>query len=288
MKLKMVYGQLILTSLMWGGCFLATKTIGQYFDPYFGAFMRYCIAVILLVPYVLKKEGFPRLSLRKWGELTVLAFFGITLYNALFLKALQSIEASRAALIFAINPVFTLIGSTLLVKKQTTKLQVAGIVCSFFGTAVVISRGDMSSIFHQFSTGDLLMLGCPICFSIYSLLGKEVLRDVPPLSSTAILMVLGAIMLGIMAAFSPTHIQTDIPSLTWFALVYLGVFAVLAYLFLTEANLALGPPRCAVFLNLVPVFAIILSVIVLGEPMNPSTIYGGFLVVGGVLMTNIN
>lgn len=49
---------------------------------------------------------------------------------------------------------------------------------------------------------------------------------------------------------------------------------------------ALGPARTAVFTNLVPVFGVLLSVVLLGESLTRSMLAGGVLVIAGVMLTN--
>ncbi|MDI9687603.1 DMT family transporter, partial [Burkholderia cenocepacia] len=78
--------------------------------------------------------------------------------------------------------------------------------------------------------------------------------------------------------------------LTWQAvasMLYLGaVGTVIAFVWYSQGIRLLGPARAAVFTNLVPVFGVLLSVVLLGEPLSPSMLAGGALVIAGVALTN--
>jgi drug/metabolite transporter (DMT)-like permease len=73
----------------------------------------------------------------------------------------------------------------------------------------------------------------------------------------------------------------------WVALGFLGLFGtVIAFVWFYEGVKALGPPRTAVFINLVPVAAVTLGVLLLGEPLELSMLTGGALVILGVFIIN--
>jgi drug/metabolite transporter (DMT)-like permease len=75
----------------------------------------------------------------------------------------------------------------------------------------------------------------------------------------------------------------------WTALAFLGVFGTgVAFVWFYEGVRRLGTARTAVFVNLVPVFAIAFGVLLLGETLEPSMVVGGLVVVGGVWLINRN
>ena len=92
-------------------------------------------------------------------------------------------------------------------------------------------------------------------------------------------------MLTVAAMFEP-HPDT-VPLNVWISLAYLGlVGTVLAFIWYYEGVIALGITRTAIFNNLVPVFALLLSVTVLHESVPVYTWIGATLVVAGVILTN--
>ena len=79
--------------------------------------------------------------------------------------------------------------------------------------------------------------------------------------------------------------KVDLP--VWLALAYLGICgSVLGFVWYYEGIQKIGPVQTSAFNNLIPIFAMILSVIVLGETIHAYTLYGSAMVIGGVFLIN--
>lgn len=215
--------------------------------------------------------------------LLLLGFSGIFAYNFFFFKGLKTIPASRGALLVALNPIMVMLMSAVVYRERITLRKIAGIIISLSGVIIVISRGNIASLFSGLATGDLFMLGCPITWAIYTMAGKPVLKLTTPLQASAWASMTGLVMLLIFAVDEPFPV--DIPSKAWLALAYLGVIGtVIAFVWYYDGIKIIGPMRTAIFTNLVPVFAVLLSVIILQEQVSWYTWLGGLLVIGGVLL----
>jgi drug/metabolite transporter (DMT)-like permease len=281
-----IYIKLIFVSIFWGFSFLTTKVAGNAFNPFFGGFLRFSVALMVLLPLVYIKHGFPRLAQKQWLEFLGLSFVGIFFYNFCFFEGLHRVPASRGSLIMAMTPSMVLTGSMLFMGEKATFPKIAGIIISLIGACIVISRGDLLHIAQQFEVGDLILSGCPIAWSAYTLLGRHVFRGISSLTATAISVFFGWTMLGIASLFVNTNI-TNVPTNAWLSLVYLGVFVTaIGYIWYSEGMTTIGATRTAIFNNFVPVFGILSSVIFLRESVPISAFIGGALVVGGAVLTN--
>lgn len=285
-----VYPKLILTMAFWGGTFIAARIAVQTMEPFAAAFCRFAIASLCLVALTLRLEGtFPRLKSRQLPFLILLGLSGIFAYNAFFFLGLQTVPASRAALIVATNPVFIAIFSALLLKEPLTRLKVLGIALSLTGVTLVISGGDPAALLAGNSgRGDLYILGCVLSWSVYTLVGKRVMGELSPLVATTY-----ACLFGTLALFSVAMVQglvtdwTTFAPAAWLSVAYLGVFGTAAgFNWYYEGVLAIGSAKASVFINLVPVFAIALAVLLLGESITLPLVLGGALVISGVYLTN--
>jgi drug/metabolite transporter (DMT)-like permease len=282
----MIYIKLSVVAIVWGGTFIGTQTAGASFEPFFGGFLRFSIALVVLLPMTYFKEGIPKLPFKKWIELAALGFVGIFLYNFCFFVGLKHVAASRASLIVALNPIMVLTASIFFMGEKATFSKVAGILLSLVGAAIVISRGDLLHIAQQFNWGDFILLGCPISWGIYTLLGRSIFKGITPVTATTICVFCAWVMLGVASLFGSTNIE-NIPTNAWLSLLYLGIFGtVLGYIWYSEGMTTIGATRTAIFNNFVPVFAVMASVIFLKEEVPVSALVGGVLVISGVVLTN--
>ncbi len=287
----MTYLKLVLVSLLWAGGFIAGKILmNAQIGPYTAAFNRFLLASICLLLMLLRVEGkLPRLSGRQWLLVGALGLSGVFLYNAFFFNGLRYIPASRASLIVAVNPVVTAIASAVVFREKITWLRWLGIGLSMTGAVVVISHGQPQNLWNGgISVGDVLIFGCVLVWTIYTLVGKVALRSLSPLVAVTYSSVVGCLALfGLAATEGLFDGYRSMGTGAWAAVAFMAVLATaLAFNWFYEGVKAIGASQAAVFGNLVPVFAVLLAVIVLGECLDFSTIAGGVLVLAGVLLTN--
>jgi drug/metabolite transporter (DMT)-like permease len=153
---------------------------------------------------------------------------------------------------------------------------------------VVLARHDLGA--SQGFRGELLMCGCVLSWATYTLLARKVLVRVPPLVATAYSTLAGMLVLVACAMpFVSVQKLAAIPLEVWAAGIFLGLFGTtISFTWFMDGVSTLGATRAGQFINLVPVFAVALSMLVLGERPSPLSLLGGLLVVGGLLVTQTN
>jgi drug/metabolite transporter (DMT)-like permease len=285
-----VYLKLILTAVVWGGTFIAGRVIVQDLEPFSAAFCRFAVSSICLLFLTLKQEGqLPRLHRKQLIQVILLGMTGVFTYNAFFFLGLQTIAASRAALIVALNPTFIALGSALFFKDKLTILKIIGIITSLTGAALAISRGNVVNILDDnLSIGDLFLFGCVFSWVAYTLIGKLAMQQLSPIVATTYACLIGTIALffpalpeGILQQFF------QINFVTWLVIWYLGFLSsALGFIWYSEGVRVIGPAKAAIFINLVPVSAILLAAVLLQEEITLSLLVGGILVIMGVFLTN--
>jgi drug/metabolite transporter (DMT)-like permease len=282
----MIYLKLILVALFWGGTFIATRIAAQTFEPFMGASFRYIIASIILIPMAWKtNRHFLKVNRKQFFQLCLLGFSGIFAYNFFFFKGLKLVPASHGALLVALNPIMVMLFSSWRYGEKIKTTSIAGMLISMFGVEMVISRGNLLELFSSFQWGDAFMLGCPVTWAMYTLAGKDALKTTTPLQASAWASLTGCAML---LLFAGTETFPDfVPGKVWIALAYLGIIGtVLAFVWYYEGVLKLGVTKTAIFNNLVPVFALILSVFILKEQVHMYTYIGAAFVISGVVIIN--
>ncbi len=271
---------------MWGGTFIATKMASQFFQPFTGAALRYFSALIFMLPmmYWQDRTSF-RVSKKQVYQLLLLGSTGIFIYSFFFFNGMRLVPASHGSLIVALNPVLVMLISTLFTGERIKGIRILGLLISLTGTAVVISRGHPTELFSMFTWGDAFMLGCPVSWAFYTYFAKDALKTMSPLKVSTWATTLGFLMILFLVPFEsqPRSVGWD----TWLAILYLGIAgSVLGIVWYYEGVKKIGPVKTAAFNNLIPVFAMTLSVLFLGETIHAYTIYGSVLVIGGVYLIN--
>jgi drug/metabolite transporter (DMT)-like permease len=284
------YAKLLLMALFWGGTFIAGRVLAQSVGPYSGAFLRFAVASVCLAAVMLKMErGVARPSGRHLAVLFVMGMTGIFAYNVLFLKGLKLIEAGRASAIIANNPVFIALVAALLFGERLNLLKVAGILISVTGAVTVITHGAPSSLLSgAFGWGEVFILGCVASWVAYSLLGKTVMSRLSPLAAVTFSSLAGTACLFPPAVFEGLLTAAPYPLAAWASIVYLGLFGtVLGFVWYYQGIQRIGPVRAGLFINFVPIFAVLLSVLFLEEPLTLSLLLGVVLVSTGVCLTTL-
>lgn len=287
----MIYFKLVATAIIWGGTFIAGRIAVQALHPFGAAFCRFALAslCLALLTYHLEQK-FPRLRWSQFLWVLVLGLTGVFAYNTFFFWGLQTTPASRASLIIALNPIAIALASALFLKSRLSALQIVGILLSFCGAAFIIAGGNPLHLLQKgIGGGDFWLFGCVLSWCIYSLVGKQVMKDLSPLVATTYASCIGTVALFPLALHTGLWgILPDLALPHWLSLVYLGLFgSALGFCWYYEGVRAIGPAQAAVFINLVPVSAIILGVSLLGETLTPTLITGGILVIFGVTCTNL-
>lgn len=287
----MIYAKLFLTAVFWGGTFIAGRILAQEVAPWSGSFLRFLVASVCMVPLVWHFEG--RLQRLRKKQLFVVFLSGMTgvfLYNVFFLTGLQTVQAGRASVIVASNPVLISLFAALLFRgERMTLLKAIGVVLSVTGAVYVITRGSPSTLLEgAIGRGELLIFGCVASWVSYSLIGKVVMRDVQPVSAVTY-----ACLVGSAALLPPALVEGMAANLggyslaAWVSIVYLGFFGTcLGFIWYYEGIREIGPSKAGVFINFVPISAVIMSYFLLGEPVDLSLLAGGALVLSGIYLTN--
>ena len=282
----MIYIKLILVAIMWGGTFIATKMVSHVFGSFTGASYRYLVALLFMVPILLVKDPKAfKVTKKQLFQLSLLGATGIFAYSFFFFTGLRMVKASHGALIVALNPVLVMLISSSIGKERISSIKIIGLLLSITGTAIVIARGELLDLFTMFTWGDAFMLGCPISWALYTYFAKDALKFATPLQASTWAIVIGLAMILFFVPFEtyPTKVDWTI----WLAIVYLGICgSVLGFVWYYEGIKEIGPVKTSVFNNLIPIFAVMFSVVLLDETIHAYMWYGSALVISGVYIIN--
>ncbi|MEO8738558.1 MAG: DMT family transporter [Casimicrobiaceae bacterium] len=284
------YLKLVLVACIWGGTFIAGKVaMGEMSAPV-AALWRYVIATAtLLVVLFAVERSMPRLAAAQWISVVLLGVTGVAAYNLCFMFGIQKVTAARGALIIALAPAATLLGGALFLHEPLNRFRVAGIIVALLGVAVELSGGNPLLLFSgHLGIGEAAIFGCVLAWAAYTLIGKRLLGEgLSPLATTTYAALVGTGMLLAVSAAAGDLSLPHVSPKTWLSLAFMGVLGTaVAFVWFYDGVRTIGPARTAVFINLVPMVAITLGVLLLGEALHWSMVVGGALVVAGVFVIN--
>jgi drug/metabolite transporter (DMT)-like permease len=237
--------------------------------------------------------------IRKMAELSArdalvslgLGVFGFFSYQILTFSALARIPASMNAVLVSTNVIFIALLAGLVLKERIIPARILGIALALCGAILV-----------TFNTGFVLeaeaagidLLGCAfsllaaLSFALYSVIGKRVLASNDPLIVAALALFSGAVLLAILTAatvdFSAIR-EAGWP--TFLMMVFLGLTMIgIAYPLWFTCLKRLPASHASVYIYLTPVFAVILSLIILKERFSWLFWVGGAFILGGIIITN--
>jgi drug/metabolite transporter (DMT)-like permease len=280
---------LVSATVLWGLTFTTGKVASNQASPLSATLWRFILAGFFLVPMAVKaSKGQLRfgLTLQALPALILSGLTGLVLYNYFFIKALNLIQAGRGSVIVCGSPALIYLGSVFFFGEKLKTIRLIGIALSIFGTAWAVTSGRPWELWSTgLSRGDLLMLLCPLSWTAYSLLAKLVLKRNTPLAANAWSVLAAVLMLFFLVPASGESLieAKNYSLLTWACIAFLGLGGTaLGFTFFYKGILILGPHKAAAFINLVPIFGIICSWILLGETPGLSLFSGLAMILIGI------
>jgi drug/metabolite transporter (DMT)-like permease len=280
------YLLLTLTSLFWAGNAIVGRAVIHDIPPVALAEMRWTIAFLILLPFAWRRlAGDLPVIRRQLGILLLLSATGIATFNTLLYWALHHTTAINATLMQSSGPLLIGVASWALFRDPLSRIQLAGILISLIGVAIIVSGGDPSRLLGMsLNLGDMLVIVAMASYAVYSTLLRR-RPAIAPLSFVTITIGMGALMLAPITAaehvwgsgFAPLGLRD------FAAIGYVAVFpSILSYLFFNRGVELIGANRAGPFFHLIPLFGVLLAFFLLGERLAIYHLLGAALIIGGV------
>jgi drug/metabolite transporter (DMT)-like permease len=282
------YLLLAFTALCWGAnAVLGRLAVGEI-SPMALVTLRWLGALGLLVAFAHAqvRRDWPVLRTRL-PFVAAMGAIGFTVFNALFYLAAHWTTAINIGIIQGAVPVFVLIGAFAVYRTRVGGLQVAGVLVTMLGVAIVAAGGELVRLAAlALNFGDVLMIAACVLYAGYTLgLSRR-----PPVSPLSLFtgMACAAFVTSLPLALAEAALgrfQWPTPA-GWLILALVTVFpSFLAQISFIHGVSLIGPGRAGVFVNLVPVFASILALLILHEPFRLFHAVALALVLGGIWLS---
>jgi drug/metabolite transporter (DMT)-like permease len=164
-----------------------------------------------------------------------------------------------------------------------------GMALSLLGVILVITKGSLAALLSMtFNIGDLFLIGSMISWVFYGLVGKVIMKGVSPLFTTAVTTFVGSVFLGICSAFEGGWQQVpEMSAQVFWEIFYMTVFAtVIGFILWNMGVHRVGASKASAFMNLVPINAMWISVLLYGADLLWIQIVGMVMVICGVVLSN--
>ena len=280
------YAALTTSAVVWGGSIVGQKLALGAFSAVETSVLRGVGALLILIPLWWWQEGARASWTARDLKMLCLLGLGVLGNHLLTLFGLRYIGAATAGVIIGASPAITALLSSVLIRDVPFRTVAGGCAISFAGVALVSGvGGDAPSGSNPWLGGILVLLGL-VSWALYSIGGRTIMERLSPLTvnwtTLLISIVLQVPLLWMDRRLLLTGVQA-VPLVGWIALVYLIVFASALGLQAWRYGVqGVGPSRAGVFVNLIPVSALILSALVLGESIGAREVAGIALILAGV------
>ena len=282
-----VFGLLTFTAFLWGGNAVAVKIVLTEISPFLLTMLRFAVFSSILLLAVGYQEG--RRFMPQRRHLPTLVFMGLcstVLNNGAQFTGLLYSTAINCVVITSFGPAITGVLAAVMLNERMNGRQWTGVGISTAGVLVIASGGSWARLAGlSLNWGDVLFLLSCLGWSLYSIVGRRIMKEMSPMATTAWSGAFGAVMM--LAICLMEGFDGNVPltgtNWLWFAYICLGSGLVAFTLWNVGVN-AVGPNKASFFINLIPVLGISFSVLVLDESVGWFHGAGAVLIIGGVAL----
>ena len=290
-RLYLAWFAILLTTVMWATSLILAKIVYAEITPILFVALRYTIASPFLISLVLlskKRTENLQNSRIYWKSILLAGFFGPFLSQVLQYIGLGMTSAGETLLLLNMSPVFAVVLAAPLLKEPITYDKIGGLLLATFGVSFIVLGGaPIDSGFGLLRiAGDLIVIVSTLLFALNGIAGKIAVGGVDSTSVTAFSTIFAVPFIWISAIiFEDISILLHLSPLVWIVMLWVGIVnSVISFIFYYESMKYIEASRVQIALNLIAVWGIIMSVLILGEPTTILQISGGILTIIGVVI----
>lgn len=273
-----------LLSILWGGSFFFNGVVLKELPPFTLVLLRVSLAALMLLPLLwLYRIRFPS-GLAGWKPFIAIGLFNNVLPFSLIVVGQTYIPSGLASILNATTPLFTVAVMTAAGEEKLSARRIAGVIVGLIG--VIILHGDGFGLERGQGIGILLCLAAALSYGVSALVARRLPSDVPPLGAATFQMLVSAAMMIVVAGVVERPWRLPMPGITtWLAVIGLAALSTaLAYIVFFQILRRSGATNVMLVTLLIPVTAILLGVLVLGEIISSREIVGALVIASALLL----
>lgn len=277
---------LSLAMILVGSSVVAGEILIRHFPVHLGSLLRFALASVVIVPLWIAREGRPpRLARRTWLILTGQALCGSVLFTIFLLHGLRWTSPGAAGIITSTTPACMSLLAWVLLKERPGRRIMIGIGLSVAGIAMLNLAGAEKAGVQSWP-GNLLVAAAVVVESLFLLVRKSIREQLSPLAVSSLITVLATcffLPLGLTQAVGFDF--GALPLEAWMSVIYYAVaVTVLAYLCWFAGVTRVRADVAGVFTAILPVSALVLSALVLDQPVRQEHLAGVFLALTSIVL----
>jgi len=287
--LQIAYALLLITPALWSVNYLVARWAPGVIAPHALALGRWCIAVLLLLPFCARELQAKRAHMvAEWKQFVVLGALGMWICGAFVYIGGRSTAAVNIGLLYAAAPVLIALASALWLHERFGKLQVLGLGLALAGVLHVMLRGDWAALAQlRINPGDAWIVAAVLSWAAYSLLLRAWPSAFGPVARLTLTACGGIVVLIPFTLWEALAWWTS--ELSWQSLALVLAAALIpgagAYGAYSVMQRTLGAARVGVVLYLGPLYSAVIGWWVLGERIEPFHAVGALLILPGIWLS---
>ena len=277
---------LLLAVFLWASSFIALKIAFIAYHPMVVIFGRMLVATLCFLIVGRRVTESLHYCRGDYKLIIAMAFCEPCLYFIFEAKAVQNTTASQAGMITALGPILVMAGAALFLKERIKTGSWLGSLVAITGVGWLTLAGSPSQDAPNPLLGNFLEFLAMICAAGYTLIAKSLMARYSPFFLTAMQAFIGCVFYLPLLFLPTTELPNQFHLGPGLAIVYLGAVITLgAYSLFNYGVKHLPANQAASYINLIPIFAVLLGWLILGDTFTGGQIYAGVLIIVGVYMT---
>ncbi len=293
-RLSLAYLALVVTTFVWASSLILAKIIfAENVGPIVFVALRYTLAcpfLLIMVVYQKKRKTIDETK-QHWKILAIAGLSGPFISQIMQYIGLEMTTASDALLLLNLTPIFAVILAAIILNEALTLEKLGGLFIATIGATLIVLNTPSDYVGFDFLRifGDLIVIASTFFFAVNGIAGKIAVRSVDAVSTTFYSTLVAVPFIWISAVLlEDVTILFRMSVLSWVIVLWVAVVnTVLAFILYYESMKYIEASRVQITLNLIGVWGVLMSVIVLQETVTILQLFGGFLTMVGVVLAQM-
>jgi drug/metabolite transporter (DMT)-like permease len=279
--------EIVFAMIFAGSSVVVGKLLSVRIPVFLSVELSLCAAFIAILPaQIVHRRELRMLGGRELSYMLLQALFGIVLFRVFTLYGLHFTSAVHAGVITSAAPAVMAVLAASVLRERIGAGGYVGIALTIAGLLLINIWGMAFTGDTRYLVGNLLVFGATICEALLTIFRKSAGGRIGSITNTTVLVLMSALMLLPFALLDLRGFSLGrIEIVGWVSVLYYGAVAtVIAYILWGDGALRIPASRTGIATAVLPVSALVLSALILKEPLRPIHIAGCAAVVAGIVI----